>query len=398
MRVWLITIGEPLPIDDGDPRIMRSGLLARELISNGHEVVWWTARFDHTGKRHRPGPSKRKLSDGTELRLLRSCGYGSNVSVRRWVDHVMLAMAFLFTSIGRRSPDVVIASLPPPELALVATLRCRSAHRVVDVRDKWPDVLGAGSLSRVKRVGFVVMAAAARAALRRADAIWASSEPYLTWGLAHAARGRRRADVVIPHGYDAPDVRPTRRGDDGPIELVFAGALTDWFDFGPVLDALGEVNRAGIRARLTICGAGPQRERLEKLHQQRADVRLLGYLDRTGLWSVFGRSDLGIAPYIASGALDDSLPNKIIEYCAAGLPVVTSLRGSARELIGSAGAGYQYDDSTELAAILDQLHGDRQRLAQSRQRARALFDDRFTAAKVYGAAVQHLESERMLVD
>lgn len=382
-----------MPIDEGDPRIMRAGLLARELAARGHQVVWWTARFDHTRKRHRRGRSRRTLSDGTELRLLRSCGYSSNISVRRWVDHAILVMAFLLTSIGRRRPDVVISSLPPPELALAATLRCPVAHRVVDVRDKWPDVLGAESLGWVKRIGFVVMAAAARSSLHRADAIWASSEPYLRWGLAHASRDRRRADVVIPHGYDAPDAQPVRHAEDGPIELVFAGALSDWFDFGPVLDALEQVNRAGLRARLTICGAGAQRARLEALQQERPDIRVLGYLDRANLWSVFAHSDIGIAPYVASGAFDDSLPNKIIEYCAAGLPVVTSLRGSARDLLASAGAGYSYDNRVELAAILGQLHEDRQSLARSRQDARALFNSQFTAAKVYGGAVQQLASE-----
>lgn len=394
MRVWLLTIGEPLPIDDGDPRIMRTGLLARELTAGGHEVLWWCARFDHTGKRHRRGPAKRHIPDGTELRLLRSCGYVSNISLRRWVDHVLLALGFLLASARRRSPDVIVVALPPPELALAATIRCWGAHRIVDVRDKWPDVLSATPPSGLKRVGVAVMASAARGALRRADAVWASAKPFLDWGLQHADRERGPSDAIIPHAYDTPAEPLEHRPSEGPIRIVFAGALTQWFDFDTVIRALLVFNTPTPRAKLTICGAGPQGGRLEEIASGRQDIEMMGYLDRVGLWRVFSRSHIGIAPYVQSSALDDSLPNKIIEYCAAGLAIATSIRGSARELILEAHAGFSYDSSDELCAVLERISANRSELPRTCQSAATLFETKFTAAHVYGEAVQMIESAR----
>ena len=54
MRIWLVQRAESTPHDDGgDRRLMRIGILANILRSNGHEVIWWTSSFDHIGKRKR---------------------------------------------------------------------------------------------------------------------------------------------------------------------------------------------------------------------------------------------------------------------------------------------------------------------------------------------------------
>ena len=38
MRVWLVTIGEPLPIDGTNERLCRTGILANMLVKRGHKV------------------------------------------------------------------------------------------------------------------------------------------------------------------------------------------------------------------------------------------------------------------------------------------------------------------------------------------------------------------------
>jgi hypothetical protein len=44
MKVWIVEIGEPLPVEH-DVRLLRYGLLTKELAKYGHEVVWWTSSF-----------------------------------------------------------------------------------------------------------------------------------------------------------------------------------------------------------------------------------------------------------------------------------------------------------------------------------------------------------------
>ncbi len=50
MHVWLMTVGEPLPVLSGNSRLWRTGMVAQELVRRGHSVVWWTSRVDHFRK------------------------------------------------------------------------------------------------------------------------------------------------------------------------------------------------------------------------------------------------------------------------------------------------------------------------------------------------------------
>src|SRR5262249_61124298 len=76
MKIWLITVGEPLPIESGQPRLLRTGILADLLARRGHQVTWWTSAFDHFRKRfHSPGNRAIEVRTGLSLRLLDGCGY-----------------------------------------------------------------------------------------------------------------------------------------------------------------------------------------------------------------------------------------------------------------------------------------------------------------------------------
>ncbi len=94
MRVWLIKIGEPLPIDGDGEWVMRSGLIARSLEEAGHHVVWWSDTFSHAEKRLRcAGTASVRVSDGLELMLLHGGTYARNVSFARWIHHKRVALA-----------------------------------------------------------------------------------------------------------------------------------------------------------------------------------------------------------------------------------------------------------------------------------------------------------------
>lgn len=51
MNIWLVTIGEPLPIDEGNYRLLRVGILANLLVKKNHNVIWWTSTFNHIEKK-----------------------------------------------------------------------------------------------------------------------------------------------------------------------------------------------------------------------------------------------------------------------------------------------------------------------------------------------------------
>src|SRR5512141_468341 len=88
MRIWLITVGEPLPIDGNNDRLLRAGILANNLLGGGHEVLWWTSSFDHVRKRQRCGTDTTKvLGDRYRITMLHANGYSNNTSLARLLNH-----------------------------------------------------------------------------------------------------------------------------------------------------------------------------------------------------------------------------------------------------------------------------------------------------------------------
>ena len=77
MRVWLVQRAESTPHDDdGDRRILRIGILADILQSQGHQVVWWTSAFDHVKKRKRYQKSTRVIvKENYDIHYLKCFGY-----------------------------------------------------------------------------------------------------------------------------------------------------------------------------------------------------------------------------------------------------------------------------------------------------------------------------------
>src|SRR5687768_12911141 len=108
MRAWLLTVGEPLPGEKG--RMLRAGVLASKLAARGHDVTWWTTRFDHFHKRQRIGPAISHSKEGYKIRLLESRGYHRNRSLARLWDHVQVARAFRRAGLTERRPDIIVAS------------------------------------------------------------------------------------------------------------------------------------------------------------------------------------------------------------------------------------------------------------------------------------------------
>ena len=95
MRVWVIKVGEPLPIDGARYRPHRIGMLSDELVRRGHDVTWWASTLEHASKTFRfKEDCCIEVREGFRIKLIHSMGYRSNVSLRRLVDHAQAARKF----------------------------------------------------------------------------------------------------------------------------------------------------------------------------------------------------------------------------------------------------------------------------------------------------------------
>ena len=116
MRIWLIQTGEDVPFND-NLRKLRTALLAEELVSRGHEVVWWAASFSHLRKERVTRERNSTLPNGVMVEFLHGSGYQRNISFARIIDHRIVAREFKKRSRELSIPDIIVCALPPYDLA-----------------------------------------------------------------------------------------------------------------------------------------------------------------------------------------------------------------------------------------------------------------------------------------
>ena len=216
MLIWLVTIGEPLPTDGPGERLLRTGILAEQLVRHGHDVVWWTSTFDHVRKRHRCGGDQHIcVSDRHHLWLLHANSYSSNVSLVRVANHRRIARSFRRLAPSEPRPDVIVCSWPTVELCVesVQLGRAWGVPVVLDVRDLWPDTIADLAPRQLRPAARLTLQGGyrqARYAASRATAIAGITREYVDWGLAYAGRCARVSTVTF-HLAISTNVRARRK-------------------------------------------------------------------------------------------------------------------------------------------------------------------------------------------
>lgn len=404
MNLWLLKDGEHLPLQS-DVGKMRTWMLGEAAAARGHDVTWWSSNHSHQ--------QKRRLTDGDRdidvaprfrVRLLDAGGYRHNRSVRRVMHHRRLAMRFRQQAEAAERPDLIVTSFPFIELASegVEYARRHGIPVLVDIRDPWPDVFEKPLRDKLGPMAAPVLSyfdSRARECLRRANALVAVSDGFLDWALAKAGRTRAAADRVFYIGARQTSATSPRRraallsqlgADDDAIVFLFVGS----FGYSYQLELIGRLAErmcaAHPAAHFVIAGDGTQRATVERHAARLSNFHYLGWQAGPRVRELLASADVGLAPY---DQLPGCLPNKVVEYLSAGLPVLSSIDGDLPSLLDRYGAGLSYgagclDECYEQAAAICASPAVLQRMARGAER---LFTERFEAEAIYASYVDHLE-------
>ena len=408
MRVWLITVGEPLPTDGDKVRLLRTGILAGLLDTAGHQVVWWSSSFNHTAKRQRfHEDATLRVSPRLEIKLLHAPGYERNISARRIVHHRRIARKFAAAATREMPPDVILCSFPTIELSKAATDygNARGIPVVVDVRDLWPDTfinVVPKPVRPLARLLLLAMLRDARKALQRSDSLVGVSDGYLEWGLRRANRERRKTDRVFPLGYERvcvteeelqnAEIKLRGQGVD-PSKIIcwFVGVFGRTYDLATVIDAVRDL-RADLsdKIQFVFCGNGEYRR---EWMARSADIDCIvfpGWIDAAELAYLMEVSSIGLAAY-APGA-PQGLSNKIFEYLCAGLPILSSLCGETESLLSryQCGLTYRAGDKRSFEQVLLSVVADSGQRKQMGRNSRTLFEEQFSTDRIYGGMMKFL--------
>ena len=413
MNIWLVTIGEPLPLGiSKDDRLHRTGQFARFLASRGHGVLWWTSTFDHFRKKHHFAEDTRtEVAPGLKLCLLRGSGYSRNISLSRFRDHVQIARKFAMASVECDRPDVIVAALPTIELCGTCVEHGvrRGIPVVLDMRDMWPDIFVDAAPKPLRPLGRLLLGPLyqqARRACGRATAIIGITEEFVDWGLRRGGRERGPLDRAFPIAYEAATPRADKLAaaerfwddfgvhkNEPGLTVCYFGSVGVQLDLMHIIEAAHILNQRERSVRFVLCGRGDRLEEYRRRAQGLPNVLFPGWVDGSQIWSLMRRSRAGLDPLPDRYDFLATINNKAVEYLSAGLPVISSpRRGVLCDLLMSESCGLSYSAASadELAGILENLWADPGALARMSNRARTLFDRRFSADTVHTRMTEHL--------
>jgi len=408
-KIWLITVGEPLPGFSSGDRMWRTGYLAGLLASHGNDVTWWASSFDHFRREQLVAGSERVAAGpNLTLQFLKGRDYTRNVSVARLVNHWQIAREFRRLAAALPRPDAILSSFPTIELSREA-VRFGRAHGVpvwLDIRDLWPDEMLnrlPGSLQPLGRMALAPMYASAREALSGATGLIAISNSFLAWGLDFARRARHANDHVLPMGYtghldvaatsDATRASLTALGvNPGKRIFWFAGTFVGNIDLGTVIEAARAL-RDRSHIQFVLSGTGERDSEWREQARGLPNVVFTGWAGKDALSCLASMAWAGLGAYKTGASM--SLPNKVFEYMSAGIPVLLSLGGETRDLVvdNEIGLTYEAGDAASLGAAVLRIADDsalRERLSANASR---LFNESFSPRSIYGRYADVLTRE-----
>ena len=227
--------------------------------------------------------------------------------------------------------------------------------------------------------------------LTEADVVIVVSDELARW-----ATERRRGPVVaIPNGFEPAWF--TRAASPATSDtLVFLGHPKPWHGADRLVPLLAGLTARGHDPRLLVVGGGPGADALRRLADSRGVgdlVEVTGPLPPADASARLRDAAIGLAPYPPH---DDFYfcPLKIVDYLAAGLPIVASRQGPVASLVGDAGIVVPADDEDALADAVADLLAEptrRDRLgAAGRARAHASMTWDHAAAATVAAIGTHL--------
>jgi glycosyltransferase involved in cell wall biosynthesis len=161
--------------------------------------------------------------------------------------------------------------------------------------------------------------------------------------------------------------------DNSRLRICYASLVLPYKGVHVLLQALVQLERAGIDFTAEIAGDCPDPAFGEKLrqvvqqHEMGAKVHFTGFLDRTGLSALFARNNVLVFP----SQFPEPFGISQVEAMAAGLVVVSSGTGGAREIVRNEVDGllFKADNANELAEKLYLLARDPERMARLQQSA-----------------------------
>ncbi len=204
----------------------------------------------------------------------------------------------------------------------------------------------------------VIAGSVERCAARFLDHVVTATEPISR----HFSPGRTTVVHNFPWMKEFTVARAAESADGNVV--VYVGGLTSVRGIAELVDAMDHVRTPD--ARLVLAGRFSPSGFEDELGDSPGWSRTtsVGWLDRDHVGALLASSSVGVVTLHPTPNHLESMPIKLFEYMAAGLPVVISDFPYFRQLVGSLALYVEPVDSREIARTIDWLLTHRKEAAE----------------------------------
>lgn len=405
MKIWIVCIGEPLPIDGENTRLRRMGNLAKYVSEKTNdEIIWFSDSFEHYTKKYRCLDEKStNISRGYFIELINGCGYEKNISLKRIKHYKKISQNLNNRMYEKEKPNIIITTMAPLEVTEVVVEYGKKENIpvITDIRDLWPEIY----YEILPKYTHMIIKPYVNICKKKLEFIMNNSygliglsEYFLNYGLKYAKREKKVIDKVFPISYPNYNYENYKNKFDSnwskyglskdDFIVTFMGNFGKQFDFSSIVKASHKLkNNENIK--FVLCGLG---EQLELIKEKCANnVIFPGWIEKEEISSLLSNTDIGIAPYIDSINYRNNTPNKFGEYLSAGIPILVSVNGEMESLLIKNECGFVYKNEEQLVEQINTYIKNKEMLSEHKMNSRNLYEKHFNSDIAYEKMYRHLE-------
>jgi len=347
------------------------------LASDGHEVVVISELPNYPSGEIAKGYPKWSFyeedTNTDNLRVIRVPVWANQrkTTIQRLGFYTSFMLSATIRALLLPKFDMIIVSSPPLFVGLVASFirPFKRAKYVLDLRDVWPEsarVLGEIRSRSMFRFGKFLE----RMVYRSVDAFLLAVPGFRNYLESEFEQHRSKPKMDMMNGVSDSFLRRIEKLEKNhpPSEftVLFSGNIGLAQGLETVLDAAHQLRDEQIHFKLI--GDGAKFDEITKyadsLDLDKVSIR--SSIPREELISEIQQAQLCLVPLVKSPLFLNAIPSKMLEYMAAGKPVVVGIRGEVESLLERSGGGISIDPENPEAlteAILAYKNDEVRRMA-----------------------------------
>jgi colanic acid biosynthesis glycosyl transferase WcaI len=375
--VKILYVSQYFPPEMGAPAA-RASELSRHWAKAGHDVSVLTGFPNHpTGvippeyrNRARRLVARENL-DGVNVVRTWLFPFPNRKAYERMLNYSSFWVSSAVTGLFVSRPDVVIGTSPQLLVALSGwwLAKAKRVPFVFEVRDLWPESLGAVGMGSENSVLYRSLAKIAGFLYRKSDHIVVVTPAFEEYLVKHWQVPRQKISVV-ENGVETDlfNARPAnsdlRRelGVEGKFVVCYIGTMGMAHGLETLVNAAEQLQRVAPEVFFLLVGEGADKDRIIALAQARGltNLRFVDQQPRERIPDYISASDASLVLLKKTELFKTVIPTKMLEFMACARPVILGVDGQAREIVEQAHAGIFVEPESvpELVAAVLRLRDD----------------------------------------